>query len=92
MIKPSLSDFSIFADKPKSVKVKTKLEVKKEQAYYMNIILLLIVVIGFIILYYRKKNKTEREEKAKEKIKHIEDYMNDYIIHDMLKGQKNNVP
>jgi len=86
MIKPSLSDFSQFADKPKPVKVKTKFEVKKEHSYYMNIILLLIVVIGFIILYYRKKYKTDRETDAKEKIQHLEEYMNEYIIHDMLKG------
>ena len=58
----------------------------------MNIILLLIVVIGFIILYYRKKYKTERETTAKEKIQHLEDYMNDYIIHDMLKQQNYNIP
>jgi len=86
MIKPSLSDFSQFADKPKPVKVKTKFFVKKEHSYYMNIILLLIVVIGFIILYYRKKYKTDRETDAKEKIQHLEEYMNEYIIHDMLKG------
>ena len=86
MIKPSLSDFSQFADKPKPVKVKTKFEVKKEHSYYMNIILLLIVVIGYIILYYRKKYKTDRETDAKEKIQHLEEYMNEYIIHDMLKG------
>ncbi len=92
MIKPSLSDFSQFSDKPKPVKVKTKFEVKKEQSYYMNIVLLLIVVIGFIILYYRKKYKTDRETTAKEKIQHLEDYMNDYIIHDMLKQQNYNVP
>ena len=91
MIKPSLSDFSIFADKQKPV-IKTKFEIQKEQSYYMNIILLLIVVIGFIILYYRKKYKTERSEKAKEKIQQLEDYMNDSIIHDMLKEQKYNVP
>jgi hypothetical protein len=92
MIKPSLSNFSVFADKPKPVKVKTKFELKNEQSYYMNIVLLLIVVIGFIILYYRKKYKTERETLAKEKIQHLEDYMDDYIIHDMLKEQKYNVP
>ena len=91
MIKPSLSDFSQFADKPKPVKFKTKFEIQKEQSLYMNIILLLIVVIGFIILYYRKKYKTEREDKAKEKIQHLEDYMNDYIINDMLKQQNYNV-
>ena len=58
----------------------------------MNIILLLIIVIGFIFLYYRKKYKTEREDKAKEKIQHLEGYMNDYIIHDMLKAPNYNIP
>jgi hypothetical protein len=91
MIKPSLSDFSVFADKQKPVKIKTKFEVKKEQSYYMNIILLLLVVIGCIILYYRKKYKTDREDKAKETIHHLEDYMNDYIIHDMLKAPNYNI-
>mgnify|MGYP001458273128 CR=1 FL=1 len=37
------------------------------------------------------KYKTEREDKAKEKIQHLEDYMNDYIIHDMLKQQNYNI-
>jgi hypothetical protein len=92
MIKPSLSDFSQFADKPIPVKVKTKFEIQKDLSYYMNIILLLIVVLGFIVLYYRKKNKTERETTAKGKIQHLEDYMNDYIIHDMLKAQNYNIP
>jgi hypothetical protein len=91
MIKPSLSDFSQFADKPIPVKVKTKFEIQKERSLYMNIVLLLIVAIGFIILYYRKKYKTDREKAAKEKIQHLEDYMNDYIIHDMLKQQNYNV-
>jgi len=49
-------------------------------------------VIGFIFLYYRKKYKTEREDKAKEKIQHLEGYMNDYIIHDMLKAPNYNIP
>ena len=92
MIKPSLSDFSQFADKPKPVKIKTKFEIQKEQSYYMNIILLLIIVIGFIFLYYRKKYKTERETTAKGKIQHLEDYMNDYLINSMLKEQNYNVP
>ena len=87
MIKPSLSDFSTFADKPKTVKIKTKFEINKEQSNYMNIVLLLIVVIGFIILYYRKKYKTERETSAKEKIQHLEDYINEYNINNMLKEQ-----
>ena len=91
MIKPSLSDFSQFADKPKPVKVKTKFEIQKEHSLYMNIVLLLIVVIGFIILYYRKKNKTDREKAAKDKIQNLEDYMNDYIINNMLKDQNYNV-
>ena len=87
MIKPSLSDFSTFADKPKPVKIKTKFEINKDQTFYMNIVLLLIVVIGFIILYYRKKYKTERETSAKEKIQHLEDYINEYNINNMLKEQ-----
>jgi len=87
MIKPSLSDFTVFADKPKPVKIKTKFEIQKEKSSYMNIVLLLIVVIGFIILYYRKKYKTEREKTAKEKIHHLEDYINEYNINNMLKEQ-----
>ena len=91
MIKPCLSDFTIFADKPKPVKVKTKFEIQKEQSYFMNIVLLIIVIIGFVILYYRKKYKTERETTAKEKIQYLEDYMNEHIINNMLKDQNYNI-
>jgi len=91
MIKPSLTDFSIFADKPIPVIIKPKFEIQKDQTFYMNIVLLLIIVVGCVILYYRKKNKSEREKLAVDKIKHLEDYINEYDINNMFIEQNNNI-
>jgi len=90
MIKPSLSDVSIFDVKPKPVIVKSKYEIHKSHAFYMNIVVLLIIVVGCGALYYRKKYKSEREHMAKSKVKHLEDYINEYDITTMLNEQHNN--
>ena len=51
----------------------------------MNIALFLIILLGGLVLFYRGKEKSEREKKAKHKLSELESYMNDYIIHNMLK-------
>ena len=91
MIKPSLTDFTRFVEKPKRVIPKSTFEIQKDKNVYMNIALLLVVVIGFTFLYYRKKNKKQNEEHAKQKITQFEDYMNDHIINGMLDSPKYNV-
>ena len=90
MLKPSLTDFTDFIEKP--VKPMSKTEIQKNTNLYMNIALFLVVIIGFIILYYRNKYKTESKQKAQQTISHFEDYMNDYVTHSMLEEQNNNIP
>ena len=92
MIKPSLTNFTAFVEKPKPVIPKSKAEIQKDTNSYMNIALFLIVIIGFIILYYRNKYQTESKQKAQQTVSHFEDYMNDYVIHSMLEEQNNNIP
>ena len=89
MIKPSLSDFSDFVEKPKPV-IKSKIDIQKEQTMYMNIILVLIVGLGIFYLYYRKKNLDKQKKEAKEKINQLDDYMNDYLMHNILEQQNYN--
>ncbi len=92
MLQPKLTNFSDFIEKPKPVKVKTKFEIQNDINLYLNIALFLIVIIGILVLYYRGKYKKDREENAKKKISEFEEYMNDYIIYDMLEQQKYNIP
>ncbi len=88
MIKPNLSDFSDFVEKPKPVIHKSMIDIKKEQTMYMNIILIIIVLIGIYYLYYRIKEKEKREKQAQQKIKELDDYMNDYLMNNMLNQYK----
>jgi len=90
MIKPSLSDFSDFVEKPKPVIRKSLIDIQKEQSMYMNIILLIIVGIGIYYLYYRIKDKEKREKQAQQKINELDDYMNDYLMNTMLEQQNYN--
>ena len=96
MLKPSLTDFTDFVEKPKPVKIKTKYEIQKDINLYMNIALFLIILIGVGILYYRGKYKQERELSAQKKITELDDYMKDYMeeqmISSMLNQQNYNVP
>jgi len=90
MVKPSLSDFSDFVEKPKPVIIKSKIDIQKEQTMYMNIILVLIVGLGIFYLYYRKINLDKQKKEAKEKINQLDDYMNDYLMHTILEQQNYN--
>lgn len=96
MLKPSLTDFTDFVEKPKPVKIKTKYEIQKEINLYMNIALFFVILIGIGFLYYRGKHKQEREQIAQKKITELDDYMKDYMeeqmISSMLNQQNYNVP
>jgi len=85
MIKPKLTDFTDFVEKPKPVIFKTRYQIQQGINFYMNIALFLIILLGGLVLFYRGKGKSEREKKAKHKLSELESYMNDYIIHNMLK-------
>ena len=95
MLKPNLTDFTDFIEKPKPVKIKTKYEIQKDINLYMNLALFLIIVVGVVILYLRGKTKDERQQQATQKIAEFDDYMKDYmeeeIIHSMLDQQNYNV-
>ena len=88
MLKPSLTDFTDFIEKPKPVKVKTKFQIQQDINLYLNIALFLIIIIGAMVLYYRGKHKEEKKQLASNKITQLDDYMKDYmeeqIIHSML--------
>ena len=88
MIKPSLTNFTDFVEKPKPVIPKSKIEIQKDTNFYMNIALFLVVTIGFIILYYRNKYQTETKQKARKTIENFEDYMNDYIYSQYVERTK----
>ncbi len=92
MFRPKLSDFSAFVEKPKPVKIITKYDIQQNINFYMNLVLFLIILLGCLVLYYRGKYKLDREKQAKETITKFENYMNDYIISDMLDKQNNNIP
>ena len=87
MIKPSLSDFSDFVEKPKPVIPKTKYEIQSQLNTYMNIGLFLVILIGFYYLYRRYITKKQHETETKEKLKQFDSYIQDYLINDMLSTQ-----
>tara|TARA_Y100000389_G_scaffold51849_1_gene47577 strand:+ start:77 stop:337 length:261 start_codon:yes stop_codon:yes gene_type:complete len=84
MLKPSLTNFSDFIEKPKPVIPKSKYEIQQDINWSLNIIVILIVIIGFICLYYRFKYKGQHEKETKEKLKQFDEYLNEYYINDML--------
>ena len=84
MIKPSLTNFADFVEKPKPVILKTKVDVQKDINWYLNILVGLIVVIGGIYLYYRYKYKDQHEQETKKKIQDFDNYLNEYYVNDML--------
>ncbi len=96
MLKPSLTDFTDFIEKPKLVKVKTKFQIQQDINLYLNIALFLIIIIGVLVLYYRGKHKEERKQLASNKITQLDSYMQDYmeeqIINSVLNQQNNNIP
>jgi hypothetical protein len=90
MLRPKLTNFSDFIEKPKPVIPKTKKDVQSEINLYLNILLFMVIIIGCFYLYYRFKYKKVREEETKEKLTHFNNYLNDYFINDMLAKQNNN--
>jgi hypothetical protein len=84
MNKPKLTDFTDFIEKPKPVIPKSHKEIKNEINLYLNIALILIIIIGAGVLYYRHKYKEQTNELTKIKLQNLDDYMDDYIIQDMI--------
>jgi len=89
-MKPSLTNFADFVEKPKPVIPKTKVEVQQDINWYLNIIVGLIVVIGGIYLYYRYKYKDQHEQETKKKLQDFDNYLNEYYVNEMLIKENNN--
>lgn len=90
MIKPKLTNFSDFIEKPKPVIPKTKYQVQQEINWYLNISIFLVIVIGLYFLYQRYKFKEYHEQLTQQKIKQFDEYLNEFYIDDMIKQSKNN--
>lgn len=90
MLKPKLTNFADFVEKPKPVIPKTKYQVQKEINLYLNIIVFLIIVIGLYYLYQRYKYKEYHEKQTIQKLKEFDEYLNEFYIDDMINKSKNN--
>ena len=88
MLKPNLTNFADFIEKPKPVIPKTKVEVQRNVNWYLNILVLLVITIGCIFLYRRYKYKEQHELETKEKLNQFDNYLNEYYINDMLTNSK----
>ena len=90
MIKPSLTNFADFIEKPKPVIPKTPKQIQQSVNWYLNIIVILVILIGGFYLYQRFRNKEEHEQDTRERLKHFDNYLQEHTISDMLAKQNNN--
>lgn len=90
MLKPNLTNFTDYVEKPKPVIPKTKYQVQKEINWYLNIIVFLVILIGCYYLYQRYKFKEHHERETRKKLKEFDNYLNEYYINDMINQSKNN--
>lgn len=90
MIKPKLTNFADFIEKPKPVIPKTKYQVQQEINWYLNISISLVIIIGIYFLYQRYIFKEYHEQITQQKLKQFDEYLNEFYIDDMIKQSKNN--
>ena len=90
MLKPCLTNFTDFIEKPKPVIPKTKYQIQQDINWYINIIISLVILIGIYYLYQRYKFKHIHEEETKQKLAQFDEYLNEFYINDMLTTQNNN--
>ena len=90
MIKPQLTNFNDFIEKPKPVIPKTKYQIQQSVNWYLNIIVFLVVIIGFVCLYLRYKNKELNKQETIKKIQDFDAYLQENIMNDMLQTNNNN--
>lgn len=90
MIKPKLTNFADFIEKPKPVILKTRYQIQQEINWYLNIIIFLVIIIGCYFLYLRYKFKEFHEQQTKEKLQQFDNYLNEFYINDMINQSKNN--
>jgi len=90
MIKPQLTNFTDFIEKPKPVIPKTKYQIQESVNWYLNIIVFLVVIIGFVCLYLRYKHKELNKQETMKKIQDFDAYLQENIMNDMLQTNNNN--
>lgn len=90
MIKPQLTNFTDFIEKPKPVIPKTKYQIQQSINWYLNIIVCLVVIIGFVTLYLRYKHKEINKQETMQKLQDFDAYLQENIINDMLQTNNNN--
>ena len=88
MIKPTLTIFNDFIDKPKPIIMKSPKQLQENVNWYLNIIIFLVIVIGLVYLYQRYKYKIEHEKEIKDRLTKFDNYLNDYYINDMINQSK----
>ena len=90
MIKPSLTNFADFVEKPKPSIPKTPEQVQHGINLYLNIVVVLVICIGGFYLYQRYKYKEQHEQETRDKLQKFDNYLQEYYINDMLLKQNNN--
>jgi hypothetical protein len=90
MIKPNLTNFTDFIEKPKPVIPKTKYQIQQSINWYLNIIVGMVILIGGIALYLRYKYKETNKLVTIEKLQKFDAYLQENIINEMLETDKNN--
>jgi uncharacterized membrane protein YukC len=90
MIKPKLTNFADFIEKPKPVIPKTKYQVQKEINWRLNILLFMVICIGLYYLYKKYKEKEQHQIETIQKLKEFDNYLQEKIINDMVDINNNN--
>ena len=90
MIKPNLTNFTDFIEKPKPVIPKTKYQIQESINWHLNIVVGLVLIIGCIVLYLRYKNKETNKLITMKKIQNFDAYLQENIINEMLEENNNN--
>ena len=84
MIKPSLTNFADFIEKPKPVIHKTKYQVQQVINWYLNISISLVILIGIYYLYQRYIFKEFHEQETKKKLDQFDAYLQEHTMDDMI--------
>ena len=90
MIKPTLTNFTDFIEKPKPVIPKTKYQIQESINWHLNIVVGLVLIIGFIALYPRYKHKETNKLITMKKLQNFDAYLQENIINEMLQENNNN--
>ena len=88
MLKPKLTNFADFIEKPKPVIVKSAFEKHQEYTFYLNMMFLMLICLGCSLLYLRYKHKEARKQETKETLLKFDNYINEFIVNEVIENQK----